>query len=358
MNTQQVPTSERSHRRVMVVGVVLAAIWLACSIGYAKSPAILAKGAQWQKAFGGGLAWGEGVVAAKDGTIYLTDVTRTFAVKQNNPGGTIYHYVPATSVTTKYMEPSGMANGLHVDKKGDLIIAQDADTGGRAVLRRNLATGATSVVANAYQGKKFNGPNDVTSDAQGRIYFTDARYAGAEPMELPNAVYRADPDGTITQLSTDVFRPNGIEVSADGKRLYVAAFNLKGLPVNPNGPATDKFGITSGGIVAYDLDMAGNITNGRLFFKSEEGIGPDGMAMDSEGNLYVAMHNGNRAEPKSDILVISPSGTVQHLPTPGVGLTTNLAFGRGTDSHTLYVTTGAPFGLFRIETLKKGHYWK
>ena len=122
-----------------------------------------------------------------------------------------------------------MANGLHVDKNGDLIIAQDADTGGRAVLRRNLTTGATSVVANAYQGKKFNGPNDVTSDARGRIYFTDARYGGTEPMELPNAVYRVDPDGKITQLSTDIFRPNGIEVSADGKRLYVAAFNLKGV---------------------------------------------------------------------------------------------------------------------------------
>ena len=133
----------------------------------------------------------------------------------------------------------------------------------------------------------------------------------------------------------------------------------RALPTNPNGPATDKFGITSGGIVAYDLDKAGNISNGRLFFQSEDGIGPDGMAMDSEGNLYVALHNGNRVAPKSDIVVISPAGKVlQHLPTPGVGLTTNLAFGRGAESHTLYLTTGAPFGLFRIQTLKKGHYWQ
>jgi sugar lactone lactonase YvrE len=133
---------------------------------------------------------------------------------------------------------------------------------------------------------------------------------------------------------------------------------LEGLPVNPNGPAADKFGITGGGIVAYDLDKNGNISNGRVVFRSEEGIGPDGTAMDTEGNLYVAQHNGNREAPKSDIVVISPSGEVQHLPTPGVGLTTNLGFGRGADSHTLYLTTGAPFGLFRIQTLKKGHYWK
>ncbi len=360
MTSSNVRQSEIVRQHFVTVCVVTAAILMACSVGMAQSPSgILAKGAQWQEVFRGGIAWGEGVVAAKDGTIYLTDLTRTFVVKQNNPGGTIYHYVPATGLTTKYMEPSGMANGLHVDKNGDLIIAQDADTGGRAVLRRNLATGATSVVADAYQGKKFNGPNDVTGDAQGRIYFTDARYGGTEPMELPNAVYRVDPDGKIAQISTAIFRPNGIEVSADGKHLYVAAFNLPGLPTNPNGPATDKFGLTSGGIVAYDLDKAGNISNGHVFYQSEEGLGPDGTAMDSQGNLYIALHNGNRKAPKTDIVVISQSGKLlEHLPTPGVGLTTNLGFGRGSDSHTLYATTGAPFGLFRIQTRKKGFYWK
>ena len=355
MNLQVVRLSKVSRAAAVSMVFVL----VACYAAFAQSHSnILAPGAQWKEVFRGGLAWGEGVVAAKDGTIYFTDLTRTFVIKQNNPGGTIYRYDPATGTTTKYMEPSEMANGLHVDKKGDLIIAQDADTGGRAVLRRNLASGATTVVANAYQGKKFNGPNDVTSDKAGRIYFTDARYGGTEPMELPNAIYRVDPDGKIVQLAADILRPNGIEVSADGKRLYVAAFNLKGLPINPNGPATDKFGITGGGIVAYDLDRAGNISNGRAFYRCEEGMGPDGMAMDSKGNLYAAIHNGNREAPKSDIVVISPSGAVQHLKTPGVGLTTNLGFGRGAEKYMLYVTTGAPFGLFRIQTKQTGLYWK
>ena len=60
----------------------------------------------------------EGVVAARDGIIYATDITRSEAIKQNNPGGTIYHYNPSTGVTAKFMEPSGMANGLHVDRTG------------------------------------------------------------------------------------------------------------------------------------------------------------------------------------------------------------------------------------------------
>ena len=199
---------------------------------------ILADGAKFEEVSHAGILFAEGVVAAKDGMVYVSDLTRTALVKDNNPGGTIYRYDPATKQTTKFMEPSGMSNGLHVDKNNDLIICQDADTGGRAVMRRNLSTGEMRVVANAYQGKHLNGTNDCTSDGQGRIYFTDARYGGKEPMELPNAVYRVDPDGKITQFPTDIYRPNGIEVSPGGSRLFVSASNSKGrLPDNPNGPS-------------------------------------------------------------------------------------------------------------------------
>lgn len=362
MKTNRVLATQKTGFSMMRLGGVLAILMIACAVGLAQTPSpILADGAKWQKVFDGGLAWAEGVVAAKDGTIYLSDVTRTFVIKQNNPGGTIFHYVPATGATTKLMEPSGMSNGLHVDRKGDLIIAQDADTGGRAILRRNLKTGATVVLANNYEGKKFNGPNDLTSDAQGRIYFTDARYAGNEAIEMPNAVYRIDPDGKVSRIASDSMRPNGIEVSPDGKRLYVLAFNLAGPglpPVNPLGP-TDKFGMKNGGVVVYDLDKSGNISNGRVFFQNEEAIGPDGGTMDAEGNLYLALHNGNRTAPKTEILVLSPAGKVlAHLPAPGPGLLTNLCFGRGAESKTLYAAMGAPFGLYRIQTLKKGFYWK
>jgi gluconolactonase len=342
-------------------GIVLAAgclLLAACAALNPKPKGVLAEGAQWEEVSRAGRVFAEGVVAAKDGKVYVSDLTRTALVRENNPGGTIYRYDPTTGTTSKYMEPSGMSNGLHVDKNGDLLIAQDADTGGRAVLRRNLATGETKIIANTYQGKRLNSPNDVTSDARGRIYFTDARFGGAEPMELPNALYRVDPDGKIVQLATDILRPNGIEVSPDGKRLYVAASNIARLPVNPNGPAQDRFGLAVGGVVVYDLDENGNISNGRIFYRRDD-LMADGMTLDTDGNLYIAMHNGLPKEPKNDIIVLDPSGEmIARLPVPEAGLTTNLGFGRGADGANLYVTTALPWRLYRIKTLRRGHYFE
>ena len=319
---------------------------------------ILAEGAKWEEISRAGRVFGEGVVAAKDGRLYMTDIMPTAAVKENNTGGTIWRYDPASGRAEKYMEPSGMANGLHVDRNGDLLIAQGSDTGGRAILRRNLTTGATQVVANAYQGRRLNSPNDVTSDAQGRIYFTDARYIGMDPMELPNAVYRVDRDGRITRIIADLFRPNGVEVSPDGRRLYVANNGSRGLPINPNGPPKDRFGVIAGDVIAYDLDANGAVSNGKAILRSET-VGPDGMALDTDGNLYVAMHNGNPKEPKSDIVVLNPAGQViERLPLPNNALSTNLGFGRGADSGTLYATSALPWRLWRIKTVRRGHYFE
>ncbi|MSQ20650.1 MAG: SMP-30/gluconolactonase/LRE family protein [Betaproteobacteria bacterium] len=269
-----------------------------------------------------------------------------------------FRYDPVTGATTKYMEPSGMALGLHFDKNGDLLISQDADNiGGRAVLRRNITTDVTIVVADRYQGKRFNGANDLTTDAKGRIYFSDARYAGEEPFELPNAVYRIDTDGKVTQLATDLFRPNGIEVSPDGKRLYVAAANFRRLPINPLGPHEDRFGITAGGVAAYDLDDNGNISNGRLIFRNDE-LACDGMTMDRDGNLYITQHNGNPKEPKGVITVLDPSGkTIEQIAAPEGVLTTNVGFGRGKEVDVLYLSAALPWRLYRIKTVRRGHYF-
>jgi gluconolactonase len=346
------------RKKFFVVAAGLACVLVAGCAGMGKK-GVIAEGAKWEEISRAGRVFGEGVVAAKDGRLYMTDIMPTAAVKENNTGGTIWRYNPATGQAEKYMEPSGMANGLHVDKNGDLLIAQGADTGGRAVLRRNLATGATTVVANSYQGKRLNSPNDVTSDAQGRIYFTDARYIGMDPMELPNAVYRVDPNGRITQIIADLFRPNGIEVSPDGKRLYVAVSGSMQLPINPNGPAKDRFGISGGGggLVAYDLDANGNVSNGRLILRNMD-VSPDGMTMDTNGNLYVAMHNGNPNEPKADIVVLNKAGEMIERLTPPAGtLSTNLGFGRGADSGTLYMTSALPWRLYRIKTVRHGHYF-
>ena len=321
---------------------------------------MVAHGAKWEEVSRVGLFSSEGVVAAKDGTIYAVDLTVADAIKQNNPGGTIYRYDPATGVTSKYMEPSGMAFGLHVDRNGDLILAQGAEpAGGRAIVRRNLASGATTVLADSYQGKRLVGANDVTSDAQGRLYFTDARYFGEEPMELPNAVYRIDPNGRITQLSTDILRPNGIEVSPDGKRLYVAACNVAILPRNPSGPAEDRFGLTTGSVVAYELDGGGNVSNGRVFFRHAELPCVDGMTMDTDENLYMAVHNGRQQPPRAEIVVLNPSGEVVERIAPPEGTrVSNLGFGRGRDAASLYMTTLFQWRLYRIKTVRRGHYFE
>jgi gluconolactonase len=351
------PTSLSTLPRA--AGALALVLLTASCTGLLRPAAVLAPDAAWEEVSRAGKVYAEGVVAAKDGSVYVSDLTRTALLREKNPRGTIYRYDPATGKTSKYLEPSGMAVGLHVDRNGDLIIAQDADGGGRALVRRDLATGKTSLVANAYRGKRLNSPNDVTSDAQGRIYFTDARYGEPEPAELPNAVYRIDADGgRLVQLSTDILRPNGIEVSPDGKRLYVSASNTARLPPNPNGPAQDRFGITMGGVVVYDLDADGNVANGRLFYRRDDLLA-DGMAMDADGDLYVVLHNANPREPKGAVVALDPNGAVlAELPLPAGALPTNLGFGRGADAASLYMTTALPWRLYRLKTVRRGHYFE
>jgi gluconolactonase len=334
-------------------GIVAAALLAGCA-----SP-LFPDGAKWEEVSRAGLVTSEGVVADRDGFVYVSDITRPDEVKENNPGGTIWRYDPRTRQTVKLMEPSGMANGLHVDRNGDLLIAQESEmNGGRAIMRRTLRTGQMSVVANRYGGKKLNSPNDVTSDAQGRVYFTDARYFGPEPIELPNAIYRADPDGKVVQLATDIFRPNGIEVSPDGRRLYVSASNLPARLVrNPLGPKEDRYGLKLGGVVVYDLDSAGNVSNGRVFYRNDSLI-TDGMAMDTEGNLYVCAHNGAREPAQGSIVVLDPDGKILREIAPPEGFRPgNVGFGRGADAGSLYVTTLFRWRLFRMDTNRRGHYW-
>ena len=346
-----------------VVGMLLAALTFVLIGGrdaLAANPVgILAPGAKWEELSRIGLASSEGVVADRNGMVYVSDIARSATARPNYVGGTIYRFDPKTGLTTKFMEPTRVANGLHIDKNGDLLIAQtnDETVGGRAIVRHNLKTRATTMVADSYQGKRLVAPNDVTSDARGRIYFTDARYGGDEPYELPNAIYRVDPDGRITQLASDVLRPNGIEVSPDGRRLYVSTTNNPAMKINPHGPAKDRFGITMGGVVAYDLKADGSIANGRLFYRHDQ-IPADGMAVDSDGNLYVAFHNGNPKAPRGDVVVLSAEGRlIEKLPLPENALPSNLGFGRAGDANSLYMTNLAQWRLFRIKTVRRGLYW-
>ena len=116
----------------------------------------------------------------------------------------------------------------------------------------------------------------------------------------------------------------------DGRRLYVAASNLPvRLVRNPLGPAQDRFGLKLGGVVVYDLDGDGNISNGRVFFRTDEFV-TDGMTMDTDGNLYVALHNGNQEPPRGQIVVLNPAGEVLVRIAPAEGMRPgNLGLGAG-----------------------------
>ena len=302
---------------------------------------VVAPDAKWEQVASGGEGTAEGVVAAKDGSIYLVDLA---------PPGKLLRYDPKTGKTETILAPSNMANGLYVDRNGDLLMGQGLP-GQQMLAKRDVKSGAVSKLADRYDGKMLIAPNDITSDDKGRIYFTDGRYNQTAEPESPNAIYRLDPDGMLVRLATDMGRPNGIEVSPDGKRLYVAITALAHLKPNPHNDK-NAFGLTRGGIIAYDLDANGSISNGRVFYRTDTAAS-DGTAMDVDGNLYTAAND--RSNGAREIVVLRPDGSIlQQLPLPAQGLPVQLGFGRGDDGTTLYLSTAAPWGLWRIKTSIKG----
>src|SRR5215831_180117 len=181
--------------------------------------------AKLEKLFDGGLVLTEGVSVAPDGMVYFSDITFTHvsrAEKKPIEAGHIWKFDPTTKKATIFRSPSGMSNGLKFDAEGNLLAAEGADCGGRRVTRTDMKTGKSYIIADLFEGKPLNSPNDITIDEKGRIYFSDPRYLGHEPIDQAiQAVYRIDPDGSITRIITDAGKPNGVAVSPDQKTLYV-----------------------------------------------------------------------------------------------------------------------------------------
>lgn len=248
-----------------------------------------------------------------------------------------------------FRHPSGPTNGLLFDRQGRLIACEQ----GRRRITRTEADGTITVLAEAYRGKKFNTPNDVAIDSKDRIYFTDPRYGDRSNLEMFDVggrgiegVYRIDPDGTVERIIThEVDRPNGIAVSADDRFLYVAdnvndrvggARKLWRFPLEPDGC----------------LDLAGRT----LLFDWGSDRGPDGMALDQKGRLYVAA-GLNVANPpfetagryRAGIYVLSPQGRLlTTIPVP-LDEATNCTFGDD-DLRTLYFTAGHRLLSIRVKT--------
>lgn len=308
------------------------------------------KDAKLEKIFDGGKVLTEGVAVAPDGTVYFSDITFSHVSKDDKgaiEAGHIWKHDPKTGKTTIFRSPSGMSNGIKFDADGNMIVAEGADYGGRRVIRTDMSTGKSFIIAGKFEGKPFNSPNDITIDEKGRIYFSDPRYLGDEPVEQPvQAVYRIDTDGSIHRIITDAGKPNGVCISPDQKTLYVisndnGSFGIGRLPKDAPLHKGEM------ALLAYDLAADGSAKFRKKMVDYSPQDGPDGMVADTEGNLWVAV----RDETRPGIYVYSPEGKeLAYLKTE---IPTNVGFGRGADSKTLYITAGK--SLYKIKVDKEGY---
>jgi gluconolactonase len=285
---------------------------------------ILPAAAKLEKLWGEG-SFTEGPAYGPGGCVYFSDI-----------GNRIMKFDPATGKTAVYREPSGRANGLDFDPQGRLVAAEGANTGGNRRVSITEKDGTVRSLAERWNGKRFNSPNDVTIDTKGRVYFTDPRYVGDEPREIDTeSVYRVDPDGTVAQIITDMQKPNGIILSPDMKTLYLA-------DSNPGGNQH---------LLAFSLKPDGSVGAKRLLhdFGKERGI--DGMSVDIKGHIYGATGSGKTG----GVYVFNPDGKqLAFIATPETP--TNCVFG-DKDRKTLYITAGK--SLYRIKLKIEGYavYW-
>jgi gluconolactonase len=275
------------------------------------------------------VAFTEGPTVDSEGNVYFTELVFQRIMKLDPKG-----------VLTVFRERSNNANGLLIDPQGRLIACEGSgstrmgvpQTFKPQVTRTDLRTGKIEILADNYQGKPYVGPNDVTIDSKGRLYFTD----------LPGgAVYRLDAPGQVSRIlaAPDIQRPNGIQVSPDDRTLYVIEANQ-----------------TQGGarmIRAFDLNANGSVSNMRVHYNFYPGRSADGMSIDTEGNLYASAGmsqlrgTSETLDTKTGIHVISPQGKLLKFIPILEDYITNNAFG-GADMKTLYVTAGKT--LYRIRT--------
>jgi gluconolactonase len=315
---------------------------------------VLPADAKLMRLFDGGCVLTEGVAAGHDDMMYFSDITFTSACKDESgnllQAGNIWKYDPTTGEATIWRSPSGMSNGLKFDQDGDMIAALGADYGGRMLIKTDMENGKSYILSGLYDGKPYNALNDVSIDEQGRIYFSDPRYLGHEPVFQPGyAVYRLDPDGTVTRLITDGGKTNGVLVSPDQQTLYVVSndngwFDFQRLEEGEELPQQGHHVLQ-----AYDLAADGTVSNRRLLVDYHPYSGPDGIIADVDGNIYAAV----RAENRPGIAVYNPEGKeLAFIPT-GEELPTNVGFGRGEESNVLYVTSGK--SLYKIKMAKDGY---
>lgn len=263
----------------------------------------------------------EGPAVAPDGRVFFT----------NGAVAKILVWDPKTKELSTFREDSGEANGLVFDHSGRLL-ACEGKTG--RVTRTDLATGTIEVLAARFDNQALGAPNDLTIDSQGRVYFTSRFPPADAKTDNVNAVYRIDPEGKLARIlhEPDIHMPNGVELSPDGKTLYLIE--------------SDGREHRNRCVFRYDLNADGGVSApARRLIDFYPGRGGDGLCVDADGNLYIAagLHATRKTHETLDtrpgIHVVSPAGKLlAYLATPTDTLT-NCTFG-GEDRRTLYITCG------------------
>jgi gluconolactonase len=284
------------------------------------------------------IAFTEGPAVDADGSVYFSDIWNSRIMKLAPDGS-----------QSVFRAESGRTNGNTFDQLGRLLSCEGAEMGPggrRRVVRTDLKSGKVTVLAERYEGVRYNSPNDVVVDGRGRVYFTDPCYGDRSLMEMEvEGVYRIDLDGSVTRILQQpaIQRPNGIAITPDDRTLYL-------VDSNSNAGGNRK-------IWAFDLSIDGKVSNQRQVYDFAPGRGGDGMRLDMDGNLWIAAginrarREGETTENPAGVYVISPAGKLLGcIPVPE-DLITNLAFG-GPDKKTLYITAGK--SLFKIQTKVAG----
>jgi gluconolactonase len=281
-----------------------------------------------------GFGWAEGPLwDSSRGVLLLSDVRRNAIFRWSPAGG--LNVELESSGYTGLPERAGRepgSNGLAFDARGRLVICQH---GNRRIVRRERE-GALTVLAERYDGKRLNSPNDLVIHSSGAVYFTDPPFGLPQVFDDPDkelpfqGVYRLRPDGTLTVIIANLRLPNGIALSPDERTLYVS-----------NSQSTRPVWM------AYTLKPDGTVDEGRQFADAASYIRPgdsvpDGMKVDTRGHLFATGPGG--------VHVFAPDGTrlgriVTGMPTANVNW--------GDDGSVLYIA--ANHSLLRLETNTRGY---
>jgi len=265
---------------------------------------LVAPGATVEK-LADGFLFTEGPACDAEGNVYFTDI----------PNERIHKWSVDGKLST-FREKSGGANGLYFDRQGNLLACE----GGSRRLTSISPDGKVTLLADGYQGKKLNSPNDLWIDPKGGVYFTDPRYGNQEGLEQDGFhVYYLPPDRKgLVRVLDDLVKPNGVVGTADGKLLYVA-------------DAGDSK------TYVYRIRPDGSLADRKLIAP----IGSDGMTLDERGNLYLTRGAVHVYGPRGEKLA-----TIEVPEAPA-----NVCFG-GKERRTLFIT--ARKGLYAVRMNVRG----